>query len=194
MESNAIVEAVNRLMLKPLGFVRRGSLFNRRKGDYVDVVDFPANKAGDAVTLEVGIQHDGLYETLWEAKPPRFSNEASCIVHARIDALVEGGETWWPLADPQSPDRAVKAVEGPVLRFLQGHHDLARIDARLAHEIAGHRSPRAMLYQAILRHRRGESVSSEALLEEVARGQDPDWAMRAQGLGARLKAAAPAPG
>ena len=194
METNPVVEAVNRLMLKPLGFVRRGSLFNRRRGDFVDVVDLPANKAGDAVTMEVGVQHDGLYETLWEAPPPRFSTEASCIVHARIDALVEGGETWWPLADPQSPDRAVKAVEGPVLRFLQGHHDLARIDARLAADVAAHREPRAMLYLAVLRHRRGEAVAAGSLLDEVARGADPDWAMRATALASRLRAAPAAAG
>src|SRR5204863_1015677 len=124
MESNAIVEAVHKLMLKPLGFERRGSLFNRRRGGFVDVVDLPHNKANDAVTLEAGIQHDGLYETLWEVPPPRFSTEASCIIHARIDALVEGGECWFPLADPDAPARAVKAFEGPVLRFLQRHHDL----------------------------------------------------------------------
>jgi hypothetical protein len=51
METNAIVEAVNRLMLKPLGFERRGSLFNRRRGEFVDVVDLPVQqgrRCGDA--------------------------------------------------------------------------------------------------------------------------------------------------
>src|SRR5688572_6787584 len=112
--SNAVIDAVNRFVLKPLGFTRKGSLFNRHRGEFVDVVGFPANKAGDAVTIEAGVQHDGIYEMLWEAPPPRFSNEASCIVHAGIDELVENGEAWWPLADPDAPDRAVAAVEGPV--------------------------------------------------------------------------------
>jgi len=192
MESNAVIEAVNRLLLKPLGFQRKGALFNRHRGGFVDVVDLPTNKAGDAVTLEVGVQHDELYETLWEAPPPRFSNEACCLVHARIGALLDGPDLWWPLADPASPDHAVKAVEGPVLRFLQGHHDLKAIAAALTREIAERPAPMPRLYLAIIRHRRGDIAGADALLQEVARGPDPDWAMRATGLAARLKAEAAA--
>lgn len=185
--TNAIVEQVNRLLLKPLGFVRKGALFNRHRGEFVDVVDFPVNKAGDAVTLEVGIQHDGLYETLWEAPPPRFFNEASCIVHARIGELLEsGGDVWWPVADPQSPDLAVRAVEGPVLRFLQGHHDFAAIAAELQKALAVKRVPVSLMYLAILRHRRGDQAGSLALLGELMDEQGGDWAQRAVWLAARL--------
>jgi hypothetical protein len=192
MESNAVVEKVNRLLLKPLGFVRKGALFNRRRGNIVDVVDFPMNKAGDAVTLDAGIQHDELYEALWEAPPPRFCSEAACIVHARIDALVEGHETWWPLADPDAPARAVTAMEGPVLRFLQGHHDLAAIDRFLSHAITTERSPRSLLYLAIVRHRRGDAAGAAALLAEVGGQADGDWSQRAATLATRLGAGAAA--
>ena len=191
METNEIIEKVNRLLLKPLGFVRKGALFNRRRGNIVDVVDFPMNKAGDAVTLEAGVQHDELYAALWEAPPPRFSNEAACIVHARIDALVEGHETWWPLADADAPARAVSAMEGPVLRFLQGHHDLAAIDRFLARSIEADRAPRSLLHLAIVRHRRGDAAAAAALLAEVEARADGDWSQRAASLGKRL-AAAPA--
>ena len=185
-ETNDVIEKVNRLLLKPLGFVRKGALFNRRRGNIVDVVDFPMNKAGDAVTLEAGVQHDELYEALWEAPPPRFCNEAACIVHARIDALAEDQPAWWPLADPESPARAVSAMEGPVLRFLQGHHDLATIDRFLAQSIEDERSPRSMLYLAIVRHRRGDAATANALLAEVARDANGDWSQRATTLAARL--------
>jgi hypothetical protein len=187
MESNAVVEQVNRLLLKPLGFVRRGALFNRHRGEFVDVVDFPVNKAGDAVTLEVGIQHDGLYEALWEAPPPRFFNEASCIVHARIGELLEvGGDVWWPLADPASPDLALRAVEGSVLRFLQGHHDFGAIAAELDKALAIKRTPVALMYLAIIRHRRGDTVRAMALLGELLDEESGDWAQRAAWLAARL--------
>jgi hypothetical protein len=192
METNEVIEKVNRLLLKPLGFVRKGALFNRRRGNIVDVVDFPVNKAGDAVTLEAGVQHDELYAALWEAPPPRFSNEAACIVHARIDALVEGHETWWPLADPQAPARAVSAMEGPVLRFLQGHHDLAAIDRFLANALASERAPQALLYLAIVRHRRGDAAGAAALLTEVEGQADGDWSQRATTLATRLAAGAAA--
>jgi hypothetical protein len=192
METNEVIEKVNRLLLKPLGFVRKGALFNRRRGNIVDVVDFPVNKAGDAVTLEAGVQHDELYAALWEAPPPRFSNEAACIVHARIDALVEGHETWWPLADPQAPARAVSAMEGPVLRFLQGHHDLAAIDRFLANALASAREPRSLLYLAIVRHRRGDAKGAAALLAEVEGQADGDWSQRAATLAIRLAAGAAA--
>jgi hypothetical protein len=186
--SNAIVEAINRLMLKPLGFTRRNGLFNRRRGEFVDVVDVVANKAGDAVTLEVGVLHDGIYEAMWEAPPPRFANEAACLVHARIGALLEeaGGDVWWPLADPASPDRAVKAVEGPVLRFLQGHHDLKAIGTELARAIAKDRDPRAMLHLAILRHLRGEAEGARALFSDLGRTAPEDWTQRAAAVAARL--------
>jgi hypothetical protein len=187
METNAVIEAVNRFVLKPLGFVRKGALFNRHRGEFVDVVDFPLNKGGDALTLEVGIQHDGLYQALWEAPPPRFVNEASCIVHAHIgDLMDEGREVWWPLADPASPDLAVKAVEGPVLRFLQSHHDLGAIAAELTRSLDGHRAPMPMLYLAILRHRRGDAAGAQALIAEVRRDPNPDWAFRAGVLAVRL--------
>jgi hypothetical protein len=193
VDTNPVIESVNRLLLKPLGFERKGALFNRRRGEYVDVVCLPMNKAGDAVTLEVGVQHDGLYEALWEAPPPRFSNEASCIVHARIGALLEGDDLWWPIADPQSPAQAVKAVEGPVLRFLQGHHDLAAIAAELAKVIAARHSPRHMLYLAILRHRRGDHAGAAALFADLAREESGDWAQRAAAVQARLASAAATP-
>lgn len=192
METNDVIEKVNRLLLKPLGFVRKGALFNRRRGNIVDVVDFPVNKAGDAVTLEAGVQHDELYAALWEAPPPRFCNEAACIVHARIDALVEGHETWWPIADPGAPARAVSAMEGPVLRFLQGHHDLAAIDRFLTHAIEAGRTPRALLYLAIVRHRRGAAQAAAALLAEVESLADGDWSQRATALASRLAATAAA--
>jgi hypothetical protein len=192
METNDVIEKVNRLLLKPLGFVRKGALFNRRRGNIVDVVDFPVNKAGDAVTLEAGVQHDELYAALWEAPPPRFCNEAACIVHARIDALVEGHEAWWPLADPDAPARAVSAMEGPVLRFLQGHHDLAAIDRFLANAIATDRAPRSLRYLAIVRHRRGDAAAASALLTEVESRADGDWSQRAATLAARLAAGAAA--
>jgi hypothetical protein len=186
MDTNAVVEAVNRLLLKPLGFERKGALFNRHRGEFVDVVDFPVNRAGDAVTLDVGIQHDGLYAMLWEAPPPRFSNEAACIVHARIGALVDGSELWWPLADPDSPARAVQAFEGHVLRFLQSHHDLAAIAAELAKALDQQRAPQGMLYLAILRHRRGDLAGARALLAEIARDGAGHWAQRAAAVAARL--------
>ena len=187
METNAIVEQVNRLLLKPLGFTRKGVLFNRHRGEFADVVDFPMNKAGDAITLEVGVQHDGLYETLWEAPPPRFFNEASCIVHARIGELLgEGGDVWWPLADPQSPDRALRAVEGPVLRFLQSHHDFGAIAAELDKALAVKRTPPSLMYLAILRHKRGDAAGANALLGELLVEESGDWAQRAAWLAARL--------
>jgi hypothetical protein len=190
METNAVIESVNRLLLKPLQFERRGALFNRRRGEFVDVVDFKANKAGDAVTIEVGVQHDGLYETLWEAPPPRFSNEASCIVHARVGALMDaGGDVWWPIADQASPALAVKAVEGPVLKFIQSHHDLAAIAHELAKEIAVAPTPRAMLCLAILKHQRGDAAGAAALFAELAREGSGDWAQRAGAVAARLGAA-----
>ena len=187
METNAVIEQVNRLLLKPLGFVRKGALFNRHRGEFVDVVDFPVNKAGDAVTLEVGVQHDGLYEALWEAPPPRFFNEASCIVHARIGELLEdGGDVWWPLADPASPDLALRAVEGPVLRFLQGHHDFGAIAAELDKALAVKRTPLSLMYLAIIRHRRGDAARAMALLGELLDEESGDWAQRAAWLAARL--------
>ena len=126
--------------------------------------------------------------------PPRFSNEASCIIHARIDALGDDGEAWWPIADPQSPDRAVKAFEGPVLRFLQRHHDLAAIDARLTKALeSGTPPPMCLLYLAILRHRRGDTRFATRLVAEVVHGTDADWALRATGLAARLQAGAAEP-
>lgn len=189
METNDVVEAVNRFVLKPLGFTRKGALFNRHRGEFVDVVGFPTNKAHDAVTIEVGVQHDGVYETLWEAPPPRFSNDAACIVHAHLEELMEGGGHWLPLADPQSPDRAVKVVEGPVLRFLQGHHDLPHIDAFLEKAVAAHGAPRDRLYLAIVRHRRGNAAGAAEQLAMVANGADADWALRATAVAQRLQAA-----
>jgi hypothetical protein len=197
METNAVIEAVNRFVLKPLGFTRRGALFNRHRGEFVDVVGFPPNKSHDALTIEVGVQHDGIYQTLWEAPPPRFSNDAACLVHAHLEDLVEGGGHWLSLADPAAADRAVAAVEGPVLRFLQGHHDLPAIDASLAKAVAEHGAPRERLYLAIVRHRRGNAAGAAALLAEVANGPDPDWSMRARSVAQRLAAgstpAAPPP-
>jgi hypothetical protein len=188
--SNAVVEAVNRFVLKPLGFTRKGALFNRHRGEFVDVVCFPASKAGDAVTIEVGVQHDGIYAALWDAPPPRFCSDAACIIHAHLEELAEGAEHWLPLAEPESPGRAVAAVEGPVLRFLQGHHDLPAIDAFLGRAIEARRDPRSLLYLAIVRHRRGNPASAATLLAEVARGDDADWALRAASVGQRLEAQA----
>jgi hypothetical protein len=192
METNAVVEAGNRFVLKPLGFTRKGALFNRQRGEFVDVVGFPGNKAHDAVTIEVGVQHDGIYETLWEAPPPRFSNDAACIIHAHLEDLAADGEHGLPLSVPASADRAVAAVEGPVLRFLQGHHDLPAIDSFLCRALAVRRDPRPLLYLAIVRHRRGNAAGAATLLAEVASGADPDWALRAAAVARRLGEAEPA--
>ena len=47
--------------LRPLGFARRNMTWNRRTGDFIDIIDFQVSKFAELVTMNARVLHAGVY-------------------------------------------------------------------------------------------------------------------------------------
>lgn len=79
---------------KPLGFKRQKTVWNRRSGHLVQVVDLQIRKAGDTATLNTGVLDSDVHMKLWEGEPPQFVEQPSSTVGARVGELIDGKDLW----------------------------------------------------------------------------------------------------
>jgi hypothetical protein len=60
-------------VVKPLGFTRRKMTWNRRSGEFIDVIDLQRGKSGDMVTMNVGVIHIAVHRRVWGKDVPAFA-------------------------------------------------------------------------------------------------------------------------
>ena len=86
-------------ILKPLNFFHHNLTWNRRSRDFTDVINLQKSKAGDVLTINVGVLHLRAYMLYTGTRPPEMVQETECTVRARIGEFVENKDLWWSPID-----------------------------------------------------------------------------------------------
>lgn len=183
MTDKEIIKCVDHL-IAPLGFKRKGALWNRESDSVVEVIDIQINKAGDAATINAGVLHIDAYEEVWGAKPPEFIEEPFCIVRARVGEIVGEHDLWWSLSDSQTPEDVIAVIEAHVLPFLDKWQTIEAMEIFLERESG--RQPLPKIYLAILKSLRGDKPGACAVLKHVREKALGDWKNRAAEIAGRL--------
>lgn len=176
--------------LRPLGFIRHKSVWNRRSGGVVDVVDIQVSKGGESVTINAGVLDPDVHEMLWNAPAPATVEEPHCTVGTRIGALIDGiggRDIWWKLADGATCDRLANAAIDHALPFIDRMRSRPAMVQWLTDTgVAGKKYPPPIINLAILRALTGETACACALLDRVRGNAPGGWAERAGEVARRL--------
>jgi hypothetical protein len=125
MSETSVIRELDNL-LKPLGFTRQKTSWNRRSGNVVEVITVQISKTGDTGTVNAGVLDMDAYVKLWGTEPPALVEEPACTVSARVGDLIDGKDLWWQLNDDQVGAKVSK-VE---LTHFHGHLILNREGVR----------------------------------------------------------------
>lgn len=185
MTRKAVIEQANDF-LEPLGFVRKGVLWNRKTNAIVEVIDLQVSKAGDAVTVNAGIFRSDVYEEIWKKKPQGLVEEPFCLVRVRVGELIGNHDLWWSLDDDQTPQEITNALREHVLPFLSRFDAPEAIESFLEAAVGKQRDPLTRINLAVLKHLGGDADSACDILSEVQETALGDWRTRAAELGERL--------
>lgn len=185
MTRKAVIEQANDL-LEPLGFVRKGMLWNRKANTIVEVVDLQVSKAGNAVTVNAGIFRSDVYEKIWKKAPQGLVEEPFCLVRVRVGELVGNHDLWWSLGGDQTPQEIRNALREHVLPFLSRFDAPGAIESFLEAAASKQRDPLIRINLAVLKHLDGDANSACGILRQVQETALGDWRTRAAELGERL--------
>ena len=186
MSVKTVTAQLDRL-LKPLGFARQKTTWNRRSNSTVDVVDIQVSKAGDAITVNAGVSDTDAHALLWGNELSDFIEQPSCTVCARIGELIDGTDKWWQLGDGGVADELTEKVATQVLPFLERMHareamEQWLIDARVTKK----KYPAPIINLAILKSRTGKAVEACTLLAELQKKLVGPWRTRTAEVARRL--------
>jgi hypothetical protein len=186
MSEKAIISKLDDL-LKPLGFTRQKTAWNRRSGYVVEVIDVQVSKAGDTATVNAGVLDTEAYMTLWGSESPAFVEIPDCTVTARVGELIDGKDLWWQLNDGQVTDKVSKAITDHMLPFvkrMRSRQDMVQwlTDTRVVKK----KYPPPIINLAILQNLLGSSSEGCALLAEVQKKAIGAWRARAAEVAERL--------
>lgn len=113
------------VLLKNLGFRRKGRTYNRPVGDnLVHVVNLQMGEfpIGDYVipgiresfygrfTVNLGVLLPAVLQFEHSRDPPAFAQDYNCEIRGRLGTLAFGEDTWWDL-DHRVPEAALSVVE-----------------------------------------------------------------------------------
>lgn len=188
MNIRPIVDRLD-MLLTPLGFVRKKLLWNRRKEPFIDVLDLQVSKAGDAVTVNVGVLHSLTHAICWGEKPSGFIQEPTCTVRARIGQLFGQNDVWWTDIDAHAVEQIVEKVRNFALPLFEKLHSVEALEMSLskADEVK-QKYPPPIIFLAILKAERGNVAAAQTILEELALGTVPTWKKKISDVVSRLKA------
>lgn len=181
MTKKAFIERINS-QLGPLGFSRRGALWNRRIDGIIEVIDIHVSKAGDAITLNTGVFREDIYRIVWEKELHGFVEETLCIIRARVGEIIENHDLWWPIDASQTSNEISSAIGHHVLPFLKKHHECDAMKLFLIEVSRKRKDTLAGLYLAALVYIEGDASAACNILKQVQEGARGDWRDRAQKL------------
>jgi hypothetical protein len=138
--------------LFPIGFVRKGAVWNRRVGEFIDVIDLQIAASRDTVTVNAGVIDSRVHMSIWGGELPDFVEEPLSTVRARIGELMDHKDRWWRIGSDKSSVEIVDAVRQVVLPFLQRMHGRAEMVSWLERiEVVRTRQPVEVLGLAVIK-------------------------------------------
>lgn len=185
MTLNSSAADLDRL-LSPLGFQRKRLTWNRAAGQFVEVVDLQPNKSGDAVTVNAGVVDPATYQVIW-GESIAFFEEPHCAVRARIGALLDGRDRWWPIADASTTSEIAATLQAHVLPFLNGLRTrVALVDNLKKALVVDRPYPLPALTLAVLMSMLGNQSEACALLARLGAGAPGAWRERVSAVSVRV--------
>lgn len=166
-------------MLKPLGFQRQRTVWNRHTEFTVEVADVQVSKNGDLCTLNVGVLDKEVYEIFWGIEPPNFVEQPLCTVSARIGELIRGRDLWWPVGELAADySQITQAIEAILSFFDQLNSRQGMVRWLTDSGVTRKRYPPPIINLAILHALIGQFSKSEALFNDLQSGISGPWLER----------------
>jgi len=170
-----------------LGFVRRKALWNRKAGPFIDIIELQLSKAGDAITVNLGVLHMEVFGQCWNSEPPTFADATAATVSARVGRLIDGKDVWWETAEPALPEKVTRAIETFVLPFLANMHSLKAMEKFLEEsEVLNHDYPLPIITLALVKHTTGDREAACQVLADLNRKTTSAWQARVSDVRHRL--------
>lgn len=186
MSTKHVIARVDEL-LRPLGFARHKTTWNRKYAPFIDVITLERSKSGDNVTISAGVLHPEIHRRCWETELLTVIQEPDCIVRARIGQLINGKDLWWRLEESRILDDVVEKLNAHVLPFLEGMHSLGAMEQFLTDtKVTKQRYPPPVIYLAILKSELGDRTGACALLHELLEKSVGAWRTRISEVAGRL--------
>lgn len=183
--------------LKEEGFLRKGTTWNRKTGNVLDVLNLqkgrPRPDRGIDFTLNVGLWMEEVWSACWARTTPSFIREEDCFPRFRIGFLLENfnprfRDKWWFLDSEEALSSVGEEVRG-ILRSkclpLFGRFSKVEEVLSFAETTVPVKLPLEKLYLGVLRHLRGDRELSESAFNEL--NTDPNWGRRAEEVLLRLR-------
>jgi len=204
MASDAIDQVVRAFLDAPLravGFTRKARVWNRPRGNLVDVVDVQAsrwNEPGNkSFTVNLGVFAPSVYRTCWQKEPPSFAKEEDCLVRRRLfEGLSEASdakqkEQWWTIHDSTDVDRVGSEVAGLLVSravpFLDRIDSLGAIHDVLEKSTRSEaRTPLARIYLAVVKAELGDAAAARSILSDVGTTAPSAWRDRVSAVADEL--------
>lgn len=178
-----IIEQVDAI-LKPLGFRKRGAVWNRSRDDNVDAIDIQISRNGDIYTLEAGVLNRAVHEVFWGVAPEEFVEPPMCTVSVRAGNLLYGTDKWWNVGDQGD---AIPAAIATLLDFINRAHSRTGMMQRLIEtEVTNNRYPPPAINLAILKFQNGELQEARKILDDLRKKTSGPWLERVAQIEDRL--------
>ncbi len=205
MATGVIDQVVRAFLDAPLrvaGFTRKARVWNRPRGNLVDVVDIQTSRwnepGNQSFTLNLGVFVPAIYRTCWQKEPPRFAKEEDCLVRRRLSEglgeVLYGGkqkEQWWTIHDSTDIDRVGNEVAGllvsRVIPFFDRMDSLAAIHDVLEKSAGPEaKTPLARIYLAVVKAELGDSAAAWSILNDVGSTAPGAWSERVSAVADEL--------
>jgi hypothetical protein len=191
MSKKLIIEQVD-AVLKPLGFLRRGDIWNRFTDNLVEVVDVQVSKNADAYTLNAGVLDKGVHKIFWDELPPEFVEQPQCTIGVRVGNLIDGKDKWWPLDDANDDEGQLKLSVAAILKFLGLSLSRKKMINWLDdNEVTKKRYPPPIINLAILQALNGQPPAALATINELSEKVSGPWRDRVLQVRERLNLPTP---
>lgn len=186
MSASSIIARLDR-ELTPKGFRRKKATWNREQGSLVEVIDIQTSKAGDAVTMNVGVLSRPVYLVCWGRHPESFIEEPECTVRSRVGELIDNKDRWWDVSNPGVAEEMVDCLTARIFPFLEGMQSLEAMRDWLASTgMPSRKGPLPSICFAVLQAQLGDISAACTALADVERKALGAWKARAQEVAARI--------
>ncbi len=176
--------------LKPLGFLRRGDVWNRFTDNLVEVVDVQVSSNADTYTLNAGVLDKAVHKIFWDELPPEFIEQPQCTVGVRVGNLINGKDKWWALNEDTDNEEQLKVSVAAILEFLRSSVSRQKMIGWLEdNEVTKKRYPPPIINLAILQALNSQMSAAMATIDELQEKVSGPWRDRVLQVRERLNLA-----
>lgn len=186
MSSSSITRKVDAI-LKPLGFQKRGAIWNRLSDSVIDVIDIQTSKSGDTYTLNVGVLDREVHEVFWGEAVAETVEPPMCTVSARVGDLMYGTDKWWKTDTSESEQDSITKAVAAAISFLDRTHTRPQMTRLLTDtDVTQKRYPPPIINLALLSALEGKVAEANAMLDELQDKLSGPWLERIKQVRERL--------